>query len=181
MKFLSSNGIKNEELNNETINDLNKEIKVMVEPSSINEQQSNNQNNLNQNVVNNENLQINRLDSDLNLKYKLNSSLVTPDEIDGLLKNDERRESKSTINSKIDNENETKSQKSIVKKIFKKFIFTFIMLLSSYLIGYFKFSFAWLLICLVVYIVCLVHKYRSKVRLLANRELNENERKFIER
>lgn len=72
--------------------------------------------------------------------------------------------------------NEKISHKSILKGLIKKFLISFVVLLAVYFIGYFHLSFAWILICQVLYFICLAHRIRTKNRLLAARELEDEEK-----
>lgn len=79
-----------------------------------------------------------------------------------------------------EDQNEKISHKSILKRLIKKFLISFAVLLVTYLIGYFGLSFAWILICQVLYFICLAHRIRTKNRLLAARELENEEKVTVE-
>lgn len=72
--------------------------------------------------------------------------------------------------------NEKISHKSILKSLIKKFLVSSAVLLATYFMGYFRLSFVWILICQVLYFIRLAHRIRTKNRLLAARELEDEEK-----
>lgn len=203
MKFLSSNKKEQQQSNNDQTNDA---VKVMVEPSISDSEQIISQSNLvDQNIVNESYDNVDQLNDQLSNQL-INSSTnqlskqhvytdqndedkteSAADEIDGLIKRQLKTSSTNSLNhdDKKEEENDNKvtediSYKSIIKESIKKFVISFLVVLACYLFGYFRLSFAWILISLLIYIVYYIYQLRSRIRLLAGRELMD-EKRFIER
>lgn len=194
MRFLSSIRVKKEQSNDVRKNSDDSVEAVMVEssePSTSHESQIKQQNKEEQILINKKDLDqnvnqqtsfnpynqsTNHSNNQQNDNRSKNSSI---NEKTSLFNEQERRESNSTKDENDENEETEKiTHKSILKKLIKKFLISSIFLLSAYITGYFRLSFAWILICLVIYFICLAHKIRTKNRLIAARKLQDEE-KFV--
>ena len=109
--------------------------------------------------------------------YLFNNSQTKGSSNSNLDQTDAEREDAEPDDERTDADS---SHKSVLKELVKQFLISSIVLLTVYVLGWFKFSFAWILIGLVIYFVCSANRIRAKRRLLANRELAD-EKKYIER
>lgn len=197
MRFLSGSRSKKEQITNNAKSKSNDSIEVMVdidkpsasgesEQQTSSEAQNSVQNKKDQNVAEQSNQQTgqareqasnqsNGHDQPNGHRSKAGSIGETTSLLNEIKK--ESASSSTVNNGEIEEDrNEKITHKSILKGLIKKFLISFAVLAITYLIGYFRFSFAWILIFQVLYFISLAHRIRTKNRLLAARELEDEEK-----